>query len=277
MPDRAKRGAVDRSNASDCDALAIAVPALFAKPVWTPSATLDLQYAGSAKTETISRHRAKIVAMRRSSFKLAAVNGFLAACAGSDPDIVASDALGTSTPTGDTAAKPTVSALAASAYTMPSDASATSTPASTSTAPTMASCEPSSPPAGYTECAAIEVIGGPPCELECWRERKGATKDRCCEAPMHGAIFGKAGLLVEADACQHVDPNCAHTSDPIKSAEANFRFYSDSSPREVLLVQGGCEMRAMGHGYVPPGVAAWTGCAVAKRFRWDGARFVIVP
>lgn len=142
----------------------------------------------------------------------------------------------------------------------------------------MASCEPSSPPEGYSDCTPIEIVGGPPCELECWRERKVASgvKDRCCEHPKHGAIFGKSGLLVEADACKYVDPSCAHTSD-LKSIEAKFRFYSDSSPREVLLVQGGCEMRAMGHGYVPKGVAAWTGCGVAKRFRWDGARFVLVP
>jgi hypothetical protein len=217
--------------------------------------------------------------MRRPSFKLAAASVFIAACAGGDPAPVASDGASTPTSTGDTAAPPRLSAVAASAHSMPPEASAASGSAATPapTTPTMASCEPSSPPAGYTECDAIEVIGGPPCELECWRERTGVAKDRCCEAPMHGAIFGKGGLLVEADACQHVDPNCAHTSNPIKSAEARFRFYSDSSPREVLLVQGGCEMRAMGHGYVPAGVAAWTGCAVAKRFRWDGARFVIVP
>ncbi len=142
----------------------------------------------------------------------------------------------------------------------------------------MENCEPKSAPAGYENCEAVEVIGGPPCELECWRERKVAAKtpDPCCKMPTHGALFGKNGLLVETDACSYVDPSCAHTSDPIKSAETGFRFFSDSDPREVLLVQGGCEMRAMSHGYVPSGVAAWTGCAVAKRFRWNGSRFTLV-
>ena len=138
-------------------------------------------------------------------------------------------------------------------------------------------CEPRDPPAGYQDCDPIEVVGGPPCELECWRDRKvaRASKDECCGTPVHGAIFGEKGALVEADACAHVSPGCADTLIS-KSTQLGFHFYPDSEPPEVLLVQGGCESRAMGHGYVPSVVAAWTGCPVAKRFRWNGKRFDVV-
>lgn len=99
-----------------------------------------------------------------------------------------------------------------------------------------------------------------------------AKTDTCCEHPVRGAIFGEKGALLEVDACAYVAPECAHTS-KVKSVEDGFHFYSDVEPRELLLVQGGCEMRAMMHGYVPKGVAAWTGCPVVKRFRWNGKRF----
>ena len=144
-------------------------------------------------------------------------------------------------------------------------------------APAMDACGPVVPPAGYERCGAIEVVGGPPCEIECWRDRQVAQPDPCCPAPVHGAIFGKTGLLLEADACSGVPPSCADDGRHIQSAEVGFHFFADKSPREILLVAGGCEMRAMLHGYVPDGVAAWTGCSVAKRFRWDGARFTLVP
>lgn len=140
----------------------------------------------------------------------------------------------------------------------------------------MASCEPKAPPAGWENCEAVEVTGEGPCELECWRERKVTTKTACCESPVRGAIFGKSGVLVETDACAYVDPSCAHSSEKIQSAESGFHLQADADPRELVLVQGGCEMRAMSHGYVPSGVAAWTGCAVAKRFRWNGSRFTLV-
>jgi hypothetical protein len=152
---------------------------------------------------------------------------------------------------------------------------ATSTSAAPERVAKPATCEPEDPPAGYEDCNPIEVVGGPPCELECWRPRPVSKPDSCCKNPVHGAIFSKGKPLVEADACKYVDPSCAHFE--VKSVEAGFHFYRDSDPREVLLVQGGCEMRAMSHGYVPPGVAAWTGCTVAKRFRWNGTRFTPVP
>jgi hypothetical protein len=47
----------------------------------------------------------------------------------------------------------------------------------------------------------------------------------------------------------------------------------EGPPPEVIVVEGGCEARAMMHGYVPPGVAAWTGCS-HLRYRWDGKNLI---
>ena len=162
-----------------------------------------------------------------------------------------------------------------SARVLPGDLTTASAAAQASATPV--ECAPRDAPKGWDAdtCEPREIVGGAPCELECWRRRPAKTEP-CCEAPVEGALFGEKGQLLSVKACAHVSPNCAHTS-TLKSTESGFHFYSDSDPREVVLVQGGCEMRAMGHGYVPDGVAAWTGCPVAQRFRWNGSRFDVVP
>lgn len=55
----------------------------------------------------------------------------------------------------------------------------------------------------------------------------------------------------------------------------NLRYIEGTSPPEVLIVEGGCEMRAQMHGYVPPGQPAWPGC-VHRRYQWNGSAFVEV-
>lgn len=47
------------------------------------------------------------------------------------------------------------------------------------------------------------------------------------------------------------------------------------SPPDLIVVEGGCEDRAIMHGYVPPGVAAWTGCKY-RRYRWNGQEIKLV-
>lgn len=75
--------------------------------------------------------------------------------------------------------------------------------------------------------------------------------------------------LLRVRACEFVPPDCADVHGH-GSMDAHLRVLSGSPP-EIVLVEGGCEARAMAHGYVPDGVAAWTGC-VHRRFRWDGER-----
>ena len=54
--------------------------------------------------------------------------------------------------------------------------------------------------------------------------------------------------------------------------DADLRVLSGSPP-EVVVVEGGCEARAIAHGYVPPGVAAWVGCK-HDIYKWNGKRLV---
>jgi len=73
--------------------------------------------------------------------------------------------------------------------------------------------------------------------------------------------------LLRVGACEFVPPDCADVHGH-GFMDAQLRVLS-ASPPELLLVEGGCESRALAHGYVPDGVAAWSGC-VHRRWRWDG-------
>jgi len=76
-------------------------------------------------------------------------------------------------------------------------------------------------------------------------------------------------MLLGLAACSFVPPNCAHAHGH-GNMDSELRVL-DGSPPEVVFVEGGCEMRAMAHGYVPSGVAAWTGCR-HEIYQWDGKR-----
>ena len=77
--------------------------------------------------------------------------------------------------------------------------------------------------------------------------------------------------LLTLNACTIVPPDCADMHGH-GNMDAGLRVLDaePGTPPDVIFVEGGCEMRAQLHGYVPPGVAAWTGCE-HKRFRWNGS------
>ena len=135
-------------------------------------------------------------------------------------------------------------------------------------------CAPAQAHAGYSECQAAEVTGALPCEDICLRPRTLATEDPCCDGPVEVAVLTGSQVLFRAEACRHVPPQCANTHGHGRM-DAHLRVLPGSLP-ELLLVEGGCEARALMHGYVPPGVAAWTGCR-HTRYRWNGQRFVAQP
>jgi len=77
--------------------------------------------------------------------------------------------------------------------------------------------------------------------------------------------------LLRVAACTIVPPECADRHGH-GFMDPNLRVFAGPQA-EVIVVEGGCEMRATMHGYVPPGVEAWSGC-VHKRYTWDGTDFV---
>jgi hypothetical protein len=82
-------------------------------------------------------------------------------------------------------------------------------------------------------------------------------------------VLGEAGPLLKLEACTFVPPNCGDVHGH-GNMDARLRVL-EGSPPQVIFVEGGCEARALAHGYVPPGVAAWSGCRHV-RYQWDGAR-----
>jgi hypothetical protein len=130
-------------------------------------------------------------------------------------------------------------------------------------------CPPASERAGFERCVAVELTGAAPCEAICSQARRAAPS-RCCDDPVDAVIFSGERELLRVAACGFVSPECAHQHGH-GNMDANLRVLE--GPTEVVVVEGGCEARAMMHGYVPPGVAAWTGCD-HTRYRWDGERFV---
>ena len=118
----------------------------------------------------------------------------------------------------------------------------------------------------------MELTGAPPCELVC-QQKRNATPNRCCEGPVDIVITSGGRELLREAACRFVLPECAHVHGH-GFMDGHLRVL-DGSPPDIVVVEGGCEVRAMMHGYVPPGVAAWTGC-VHKRRRWDGKAFVLL-
>jgi len=135
-------------------------------------------------------------------------------------------------------------------------------------------CAPAQARASYSECQAAEVTGAPPCEDICLRPRTLTTEDPCCEDPVEVVVLAGRQILFRAAACRHVPPQCANTHGHGRM-DAHLRVLAGSPP-ELLLVEGGCEARALMHRYVPPGVAAWTGCR-HTRYRWNGQSFVALP
>jgi len=128
------------------------------------------------------------------------------------------------------------------------------------------------PAPGFSECRAVELTGAMPCEAVCQRPRK-AKASRCCENPVEVVVLSGTRALLRLDACGFVPPSCASMHGH-GNMDARLRVL-DGPPKELVFVEGGCESRALAHGYVPPGVAAWSGC-VHRRYRWDGARFTKV-
>ena len=138
-------------------------------------------------------------------------------------------------------------------------------------APDPVICEPATPVAGFDDCEAVEVTGEPPCEAFCRRPRRLSAPNRCCERPVEVVVLSGVRVLLRVAACDFVPPDCADVHGH-GNMDSDLRVLQGPPP-EILVVEGGCEMRAMAHGYVPPGVAAWTGCR-HKRYRWDGKRLV---
>lgn len=136
-----------------------------------------------------------------------------------------------------------------------------------SAAPPAAECAPIQKAPGWDECEPKEVTGAPPCEAICRRARRPAAASRCCEAPLEVAVLGESAVLLRLNACGFVPPDCAHVHGH-GNMDARLRVLPGPPP-ELVFVEGGCEARALAHGYVPPGVAAWSGCR-HQRFRWDG-------
>lgn len=127
------------------------------------------------------------------------------------------------------------------------------------------------PAAGFSDCEAVEVTGAPPAEALCKRPRKLARADRCCVDPVEVAVVSGARVLLRVDACSVVPPDCAHVHGHGRM-DARLGILAGPPP-EVIVVEGGCELRAMAHGYVPSGVEAWTGC-VHWRYRWNGQQLI---
>lgn len=142
-------------------------------------------------------------------------------------------------------------------------------PTASKTAPQV--CPPAPAIAGYASCDAVEVTGAAPCEAICSRPRKVAPADKCCTDPVEVAVLSGTRVLLRVDACSFVPPECAHVHGHGRM-DASLRVLAGPPP-EVIVVEGGCEARAMMHGYVPPGVAAWTGCR-HTRYRWNGKELV---
>lgn len=148
-------------------------------------------------------------------------------------------------------AKPSISAKAAAASPAPA-------------------CAPPPPVAGFVSCEAVELTGAAPCEAICRRPRPLGQPDPCCEGPTEIAILSGSRTLLRIPACAQVPLQCANTHGHGRM-DARLRILPGTPP-EVLVVEGGCEARALMHGYVPPGVAAWTGCR-HTRYHWNGQTF----
>jgi hypothetical protein len=145
---------------------------------------------------------------------------------------------------------------------------ATSTPGASTAAP---ACAALAPP--LADCTAAELTGSLPCEAICQRKRT-AAQNRCCVDPVDIVVLSGNSEILRVPACQFVPPECANVHGH-GFMDSGLRILSGSPP-EVIVVEGGCEMRAMMHGYVPPGVAAWSGCR-HDRYRWDGKVLAPLP
>jgi len=102
-------------------------------------------------------------------------------------------------------------------------------------------------------CTAVELTGAAPCETIC-RQPRAAAPDRCCEGPVDVVVASDGAELLRVGACEFVPPDCADVHGH-GFMDAQLRVLS-ASPPELLLVEGGCESRALAHGYVPDSVAA---------------------
>lgn len=131
-------------------------------------------------------------------------------------------------------------------------------------------CPSASERAGFENCRSVEVTGTPPCETICTQTRS-ATPSDCCVDPVDAVVFAGTRELLRVPACGFVAPECAHVHGH-GNRDAVLRVL-EGPPVELVVVEGGCEARAVMHGYVPAGVAAWTGCN-HERYRWDGSRLV---
>lgn len=135
-----------------------------------------------------------------------------------------------------------------------------------------AECAEAEPAPGFSECRAVELTGEAPCESICQRPR-AAKATRCCEGPVEVVVLSGQRTLLRLDACTFVPPSCAHVHGH-GNMDAHLRVLT-GQPKELVFVEGGCEARALAHGYVPPGVAAFSGC-VHQRYRWDGTKLAKV-
>ncbi|MBI4955818.1 MAG: hypothetical protein HY908_27615 [Myxococcales bacterium] len=153
--------------------------------------------------------------------------------------------------------------------------SASGEPRATASTPVRAAaeCAPVATPAGFAECSWVELTGAPPCEAVCVRPR-AAAPTKCCERPVEVVAFVGTREVLRRAACSFVPPDCAHShGHGNMDAEPRFAQAAGQQALDLVIVEGGCEMRAILHGYVPPGVAAWTGCE-HERYRWDGRALV---
>lgn len=133
-----------------------------------------------------------------------------------------------------------------------------------------ASCPEPAERHGFDDCWAVELTGAGPCEDVC-RQRSSARASKCCEDPTEVVVFSGPTELLRVSACESVPPECGDVHGH-GNMDAQLRVLT-GPPVELVVVEGGCEMRALAHGYVPDGVAAWTGC-IHQRYRWDGERLV---
>jgi len=152
----------------------------------------------------------------------------------------------------------------------PEAATGSVAPATSAAIPEPPSCSEPSAPAGFLGCRGVELTGAPPCEAICER-RRAAAPTRCCKEPRDVVILDGAlsKTLLALPTCSFVPPDCAHVHGH-GNMDSDLRVLPGSPP-EIVYVEGGCETRAIAHGYVPPGVAAWTGCE-HRVFKWDGTR-----
>lgn len=133
------------------------------------------------------------------------------------------------------------------------------------------SCPPAPAVPEFTSCEAVEITGAPPCEALCKRPRKVAPADKCCTDPVEVAVLSGTRVLLRVDACSFVPPECANVHGHGRM-DARLRVLQGPQP-ELIVVEGGCEMRAVMHRYVPAGVAPWVGCRHV-RYRWNGKELV---